>query len=386
VPGTPLGIQLVEREIARAKGLPPPQGLVGRRPDGQRMDYEERAWPPPRVNLPDELLGPAVNVPFVLADAPTLGSANAPVTVVYLNDYDAMGGARGKVIVDGLRKAYGDGVRIVARPSPSSRSQNGQVVAEAAWAAHAQGRFWPFHDKLLTVEAPRDRAGLEKSAGALGLDVDEFRAALDDGRARKTVEDDVALHRQAGFTSRPAFLVNGRRAEGMSALVQLVEAGLKKAGKKVTPVGRAPAPPDRDGMRGVAELTGPQSFFVEPRDDAWATAVEKQLGPVLASDVRTLDPKASAFRFDCKSVYCRLRWRQGKETRAVDGYVQAVYGSTAGPHGPQDGQLYLRVGDKRQAEADVKRFLSRRAAFLFNVRTGRAPVPPGLEAARMPKE
>jgi hypothetical protein len=360
---------------------------------GVRRDLGAGEWPPPRFALPDELLGERVKVPFPIADAPRLGPSKAPVEILYLNDYDLIGAERGKVIVDGLRRTYRDLVEIVALPVPSTppREPNGPLVAEAAWAAHEQGKFWQMHDKLFTLHAPRDRALLERYAREIGLDVEDFKAALDGERHRARVAEDLERAQQAGLRRRPTFVVNGRRADGTTALVLLVEAALKKAGHTPPPL---PPAGIRAATRGgaLAGLPLGQRFHATARDEAFDGAIEKELAPLVARDLRALDPDVSAVKVDCRSGVCRISWRPGKEGgAALPQFVRAVYrGERRDPAGAEDAAyLALRepigAGAPPSAAEAAARLRSRRAAILYSLRTGRTQEP-GLPTDRLPKE
>ncbi|QLG49565.1 DsbA family protein [Natrinema halophilum] len=65
-------------------------------------------------------------------------------------------------------------------------------------------------------------------AASVGLDVDAFTAALDDGTARNAFEDDLARTRTAGVRSFPTYHVSGpggeRRAPGFKSFDDLVSA------------------------------------------------------------------------------------------------------------------------------------------------------------------
>jgi RNA polymerase sigma factor (sigma-70 family) len=392
----------VERALAKVRGLPMPPELpmpvAARRPaDGsRRADVTIMDWPPERVALPDELLGERLRVPFPTGDAPTAGPAKAPVEVLYFNDYDCMGCGTGKPLVDGLKASYGQNVRLVARPVPLLSPQpggNSQLVAEAAWAAHAQGKFWQMHDKLFSEDGERNRATLERYAAEIGLDVQDFRTALDDGRYRTKVNEDVELFRQAGLRERPLFVVNGRRADGRVALVQLVDGALKKAGLKPPPL--SPAHParitGRDGrpLNVMLGLTMPQRFHLEPREDAWAGAVEKEVTAMAERDLRALDQKMSV-QVECRTSICRLRLRSASAASAGAAFLKQVYGAqllstVAAPeaHG------YLRMQDgpnPMPAPEANARLRSRRAGFLFSLRTGRVKPDPDLPMTKLPRE
>ena len=55
---------------------------------------------------------------------------------------------------------YSDKVRFVFRHFPLGFHQNAQLAAEAAAAANAQGKFWPYHDLLFQNQRALDRESL----------------------------------------------------------------------------------------------------------------------------------------------------------------------------------------------------------------------------------
>ena len=390
----------VERAIARAKGLPLPPEPVRPAPSPSAWTLGNH-WPPPRVALPDELLGERVRVPFAIADAPWLGPSKAPVEILYFNDVGCASCSRGKTLVDGLRRTYGDLVRIVAIPLPASR--DGWLFAQAAWAAHAQGAFWKLHDRLLSTPETHDREALFRIAGELGLDLDAFRAALEGTHIRSRVEDDVKRVVEAGFRGGPAFVVNGRCADGPVALVLLVEGALKAAGRVPPPLPAPTVVARPQSLAGV--LSSAQLFFVEPREEAWAATIEQQLGPVVLRDLRAIDPGVTGVKIECKTSLCRIRWKHSKKRLALRAFTEQVYRAgwidprvqveevhmavreqRAYVYGPGAPTAVERNAPQETTEASLARFKSRRAASLFGLRTGRTKAREDLPVELLPKE
>jgi protein-disulfide isomerase len=62
---------------------------------------------------------------------------------------------------------------------------NAHIAAEAALAAHEQGKFWEMHDKLFANQQGLDKDSLVKYASELGLDVGKFKAALETGKFKQ---------------------------------------------------------------------------------------------------------------------------------------------------------------------------------------------------------
>jgi RNA polymerase sigma factor (sigma-70 family) len=384
---------IVEREVARSRGLtvvedptltpwPRPAAPPALARGGRRIDVDPRIWPPPRRALSDHLLGPTTRLPIPTGDAPVLGAPRAPVEVLYLNDYACQGCGKGKVLVDGLHRTYGQHLRIIARPVPlvaRDRQSSAMLVAEAAWAAHAQGKFWQMHDKLFSEQSGFDRPTVELYATEIGLHMDDFRAALDSGRYRPKVQEDLDLLAQANWRDRPLFVVNGRLADGPVALLQLVETGLQKAGIKL-----AVLPP----ARLVSPVPTAQAFPLEERDASWADRVENELSPLLERDLRTVDPTVVGVKLECRRQLCRLVFRSATARPALRGFVKQVYGAelpAAGP--PDEAYLSLRNGrDLITARDAIARLRSRRATVLYSLRTGRTPPDQNLPLARLPRD
>ena len=101
---------------------------------------------------------------------------------------------------------------------------------EAARCAGAQGRYWPYHDRLFEKQPAFRRDDLLAYAADLGLDRDAFAQCLDQHRFAADVERDIAQAQALGVNSTPAFLVNGRPVVGavsVDELRSIVEDALK---------------------------------------------------------------------------------------------------------------------------------------------------------------
>jgi protein-disulfide isomerase len=99
-------------------------------------------------------------------------------------------------------------------------------------AAHEQGKFWPYHDKLFANQQGLDRAGLERAAEEVGLDMGKFKASLDSGKFTRRVEEDSAAGMAVGANGTPTFFINGREfvgAQPFDKFKEVIDAELKRA-------------------------------------------------------------------------------------------------------------------------------------------------------------
>jgi protein-disulfide isomerase len=160
-----------------------------------------------------------------------LGPDDALVTVVVFADFECGFCARNAPDLERLQREHPKDVRIVFRHMPLSSHRHAMLAAEAAVAAGAQGKFWAFHDKVF-ADRKVDRAGLEAAGQAVGLDMDAFRAALDDRRYHDTVAAEQAAANALGISGTPAMFVNGTPlagAAGYDVIAALYDAHLAAA-------------------------------------------------------------------------------------------------------------------------------------------------------------
>ena len=112
-----------------------------------------------------------------------------------------------------LRKDYGERIRFVFRQFPLSFHENAHRAAEASLAAHAQGKFWPFHDLLFANQGALGAEALESYATQLGLDVALFKQAMAGDTLGAAVDADLALGERVHVRGTPTMLINGKSVE-----------------------------------------------------------------------------------------------------------------------------------------------------------------------------
>lgn len=145
------------------------------------------------------------------ADAPSFGPANAKVTVVEFSDFECPYCSRAANVTHQVREKYGDRVRVVFRQFPLSFHQNAQPSAEAALAAHAQGKFWEFHDKLFANQRQLDKASLETYAKDTGLDLAKFKESVEKKAFADAIKADMKMGESVAVQGTPTMFVNGER-------------------------------------------------------------------------------------------------------------------------------------------------------------------------------
>jgi protein-disulfide isomerase len=182
-------------EQASATGAP----AAAVSPEGQQEAAEPTAVPQvTRYDVPVD-------------DDPALGPSAAPITIVEFSDFECPYCQRWTSDVYGkIKEQYPDQVRLVYRDFPlESIHANAFPAAEAANCAHEQGQFWPFHDKLFSMEKGLSTQAYTDYATDLGLDLDDFKACLDSGKYKEEVQADFDFAAELGVRSTPTFFING---------------------------------------------------------------------------------------------------------------------------------------------------------------------------------
>lgn len=84
------------------------------------------------------------------------------------------------------------------------------LAAQAAEEAKVQGKFWEMADLLYAAQDSISRETLEAMAQKLGLEMNKFKQALDQGTHKARVAADKKLGKKLGIQSTPSIFINGR--------------------------------------------------------------------------------------------------------------------------------------------------------------------------------
>lgn len=159
------------------------------------------------------LPGETFNVASV--DDPSLGNPEAKVTVVEFGDFSCPYSAEVSAVVRRMAATYGDRARFVFRDFPIDDLRAGAtLVHQAAGCAHAQGKFWEYHDKVYQNQSDLSDDRLRQFASELGLDEGTFERCFDSQSNREEIQGDKKDGAAAGVEGTPTFFINGHRIEG----------------------------------------------------------------------------------------------------------------------------------------------------------------------------
>jgi protein-disulfide isomerase len=161
----------------------------------------------------------AITVP---ADAPALGPAGAPVTIVEYLDYQCPFCHRAQGVVDEVLSRYAGQVRFVHRDYLLGKPRS-LPAARAARCAGEQGKFWEYHRNLLLGSGDMGDEDLRSRATAMGLDAGRFSACVASDRFDADIKRSTESGNSLGIDATPTFFVNGRRLMGAVPAGQFAE-------------------------------------------------------------------------------------------------------------------------------------------------------------------
>ncbi len=179
----------------------------------------------------------------VPSGAPSKGPANAPVTIQIFSDYQCPFCSRVEPTIAQFMERYEGRVRLVWRDYPLPFHPNAMPAAIAAREVLQQRgaeAFWSYHDALFENNSDLSRPTLERLAQAVtGLNMEQFRAALDSNEHQAAVQADMNAVQAAGAQiGTPSFFINGRLLQGaqpIDAFTAAIDAAL------AAPAGARPA-------------------------------------------------------------------------------------------------------------------------------------------------
>jgi protein-disulfide isomerase len=205
---------LIDEELRTAKGLVeagmPQSELYAALIENGIREVE----PPPPSAAPAPKPSPVYDIP--LPKKPRAkGPADAKVVIQEFSDFQCPVCRRVVPTLERVLEEYGSQVRLVFRDYPLDFHRDAHLSAQAAREVFAQKgneAFWRYHDILLQNQHALARSNLEAYAKRLGgIDMKQFRRALDSGKHRAAVNADMRDVARAGARiGTPAFFINGK--------------------------------------------------------------------------------------------------------------------------------------------------------------------------------
>jgi protein-disulfide isomerase len=164
--------------------------------------------------------------------SPVAGDPNGDITVVEFFDYNCGYCKRGlpevQKLIEGDKK-----VRFVFKELPIL-SKGSEEASRGALAAKLQGKYWEFHQAMLTAKGLANEASALKAAEGLGLDMAKFKTDMAGNEVKAELESAKDLAKKMGINGTPHFLVGDKSIPGapedLHDQLETLVAGFRKTG------------------------------------------------------------------------------------------------------------------------------------------------------------
>ena len=189
---------------------------------------------------PTPVLGAASIYPPVSGTDFSVGSADAPVTLVLYCDFQSPGCKSMETVVTELMKNHND-LRFVFRPLPLigvlDKSETAILVA---LAADEQGQFWAMYNLLFAkynewtvLDSAKFNGWVAGEAAALGMDGDQLTEAMNAPETRTRLMSMYDAAKQLNIAAVPLVLLNGEQFflldyKNMSDAIGIIALGQKQ--------------------------------------------------------------------------------------------------------------------------------------------------------------
>jgi len=155
-------------------------------------------------------------------NAPSLGPANAPVTVVIFSDFQCpLCKQEAEVIHKQIPEAFPDKVRVYFRDFPLESLHNWARTAAGAGRCVVKQNpalFWDFHDWIYEnqnyVGLDNVKTKMSEFAAQKGLDAMQFSRCIENKTTDPEVAASLAIGNSLTLNATPTIFINGRKLEG----------------------------------------------------------------------------------------------------------------------------------------------------------------------------
>lgn len=359
---------MIDEEIAAAQALvtagTPAAGVYAALTRGRPATKQAPAKAAQQQARPQPDPAAVYRVP--VSDQPSRGPADALVTIVEFSDFECPFCGRVEPTINTLLERYGRDLRVVWMNNPLPFHQNAGPAANAALEAYDQGgadKFWAMHAKLFENQRGLTRENLERYATELGLNMSQFRAALDNNEHNADIEAAQTLARSLGASGTPAFFINGRNIRGAQPLenfTRLIDEELTKARALVaagTPRNQVYARTIADGattpqtIAAPAAPAAPARPAAPPADQVYEIPVPRNAPSKGARNARVVIQEFSDFQCPfCSRVnptMSRIMEEYGDRIRVVWRNYPLPFHNEAGPAAQASLEVFRQGGDAK---------------------------------------
>jgi protein-disulfide isomerase len=150
---------------------------------------------------------------FKVDGVPHDGPEDAQVVLVEFYDYGCPACGRFKPVLEEAAGAFASDAVVYYKQFPLGTHADSLPAAQAALAAHKQGKFREMHDLLFANPYRHKREDLFEHARKIDLDLQRFESDFEAAEAQARA--DKAEGEDAGVAGTPTLFINGRQYQGL---------------------------------------------------------------------------------------------------------------------------------------------------------------------------
>lgn len=146
------------------------------------------------------------------AELPQAGNAKGDITIIEFFDYNCGYCKHAFSTVQKLIESDKNlNFHFVEFPILSEQSN---LAAKWALAANKQGKYWEFHQKVITLSGPKSEEGLTKVAQEVGLDVEKLKKDANSDEIKNLLIKNHEMAQKLNISGTPAFIIGDQIFRG----------------------------------------------------------------------------------------------------------------------------------------------------------------------------
>ena len=169
------------------------------------------------------------------AHTPVKGPEDAVITIVEFSEFQCPYCRKVNKTVDNLMKKYPGKIRLAFKNNPLKFHDQAIPAANAAMAAHKQGEFWEYHNRLFEKSSELNEELFVNIAQDMGLDMNKFNEDRNSDEIASQVLADKAQAEANNLRGTPAFVANGvviQGAQNINYFTKVINRLLKELKQK----------------------------------------------------------------------------------------------------------------------------------------------------------
>ena len=157
-----------------------------------------------------------------IGSSPTLGSKDAPVTIVQFSDFECVYCVREIPKLKQLLDEYPGKVRVVFKHYPlkfHKKAKPAHAAAEMALRQKGNDGFWKMHDMIFDKPKNLEISDLRGYVESMELDLAKFNKIIDEpATMNNMLQADFAEAKKCNVTGTPTIFINGQKLAGDRSL------------------------------------------------------------------------------------------------------------------------------------------------------------------------